>query len=905
MSTLFPQEFVIHNQAELEDLVWEMEASAGQFSLILARCNYINLREQLVEALRQLCPLEIRVLVLKASETALYTRIQAELGDTAPGALMVFGLETATHLEQLLSTANQVREEFRKHCPFPVVLWVTDDVQRFLVNAAPDLESWATKTHFSLPSAALNQGLQQASDRLFSALLHPESHDTLDTLHPDLDLGWLKSAEVASAVQELQSQGQVLDPMLQASLDFVSGLRAEDPAIALDCFCRSLRFWQQHRTAPQGANLAVSDHELREGLLLFYMGQAQYVLAEQEQESGDSQPPDWDAVKRSLQQAIARFEQADRLDWVALCIPMLERVLQKQQAWDELEATANRGLDLHRTYGSQTRLSQNYGFLARVALERQQWPAAQQAAQQALDELAQEPADRLWLRGLYYLFLAQAERQLGDPETAIAHLIAADAGAVSDRGYPKFAIQILETLRDLYFEQHQYLEAFDAKQERLSIEQQYGIRAFVGAGRLQPRRQAAVLEFQTPTEDGIAPEIAAAGRQQDLNRLVERIGRNDCKLIVVHGGSGVGKSSLVNAGLLPALKQKPIGVYENLLVVMRQYTTWAVTLEQLLLEAWAEKLGQTIAQPHLYYAEALGGIFEQLRRNEQRNLRTVLIFDQFEEFFFVQADPAMRRLFFEFLGQCLQTTAEISRVKVVLSLREDYLHYLLELEQMPAMTQTGIDVLSRNVLYRLGNFAPRDARTIIQNLTERARFYLEPALIDQLVEDLAQEIGAVRPIELQVVGAQLQEEEITTLAQYRTRGTKTDLVKRYLDAVVNDCGPENQQLAELLLYLLTDEKGTRPLKTRTELERDLSALQVDPVANADALDLVLHIFVASGLAVLVPETPTDRYQLVHDYLAAFVRQQQAPQLEKLLADLEVERQRRQDAERALATLEDQ
>lgn len=109
MSTPFPQEFVIHNQAELEDLAWEMEASAGQFSLILARCNYTNLREQLVEALRQLCPLEIRVLVLKASETALYTRIQAELGESLPGALMVFGLETVTHLEQLLSTANQVQ----------------------------------------------------------------------------------------------------------------------------------------------------------------------------------------------------------------------------------------------------------------------------------------------------------------------------------------------------------------------------------------------------------------------------------------------------------------------------------------------------------------------------------------------------------------------------------------------------------------------------------------------------------------------------------------------------------------------------------------------------------------------------------------------------------------------------
>jgi len=99
---------------------------AEQFSLILARCKYASLREQLVESLRQLCPLEIRVLVFNSTETALHTRIQAELGVTIPGVLLVFGLETVNQPEQLLSTANQVREEFRKNCPFPIMLWVMD-----------------------------------------------------------------------------------------------------------------------------------------------------------------------------------------------------------------------------------------------------------------------------------------------------------------------------------------------------------------------------------------------------------------------------------------------------------------------------------------------------------------------------------------------------------------------------------------------------------------------------------------------------------------------------------------------------------------------------------------------------------------------------------------------------------
>ncbi len=37
---------------------------------------------------------------------------------------MVFGLESVGDLDVLWSATNQVREEFRKNFPFPLVLWV-------------------------------------------------------------------------------------------------------------------------------------------------------------------------------------------------------------------------------------------------------------------------------------------------------------------------------------------------------------------------------------------------------------------------------------------------------------------------------------------------------------------------------------------------------------------------------------------------------------------------------------------------------------------------------------------------------------------------------------------------------------------------------------------------------------
>ncbi|MEH2108618.1 WD40 repeat domain-containing protein, partial [Nostoc sp.] len=313
-------------------------------------------------------------------------------------------------------------------------------------------------------------------------------------------------------------------------------------------------------------------------------------------------------------------------------------------------------------------------------------------------------------------------------------------------------------------------------------------------------------------------------------------------------------------------------------------------------------------------------LITQLRENEQRNLRTVLIFDQFEEFFFVYTEPAQRKQFFEFLGECLNVLS----VKVILSLRVDYIHYLLECNDLSSLKIIGNDILSNNVLYKLGNFSPADTKSIIQRLTENTSFHLEDVLVEQLVQDLAGELGEVRPIELQIVGAQLQTENITTLAEYRQLGTKDELVKRYLHEVVNDCGEENHQAADILLYLLTDEKGTRPLKTRAELERDLfayfseipptplkkggfilstplkrgspqaggSKTREDKAFDISKLDLIFEIFVQSGLVVLLPENPADRYQLVHDYIATFIRQQQEPKLKQVMAELEKEREQR-------------
>ncbi|MEH1863084.1 MAG: hypothetical protein V7L21_34920, partial [Nostoc sp.] len=854
-----PENLAFDNEHSLQTLVRTITLSQEAFSLILLRCNYADLRQRMVERLRQLSPVHIREITLPASVKTLYTNIREQLGDEQPPALMIFGLESVKDIDTVLTSANQVREEFRKNFPFPILLWVNDQVLQKFIRLATDLENWATIIEFENPTDELVNFLQQKTDGIFAGNITPNSQ---------------MCRELETARQDLQNRGEVLEAALQASLEFLLGLNDylhDQIDSALSHYQQSLGFWRQ------------SNYLERQGILLVNIASA---YNRQSEKIPTENQRYWQESRIYFQQAIEIFEQAQRSDLVAKHITKLGEVLRRLQAWSELQSLVEKSLPLHQNYGTPFQLAKDYGFLAEVALEQSRWQEANQLVGQALQILADIPNLQSDELGLYRFILAKSQQGLGEYKVAINSLKAAKVE--SNHQYnPQLYISILERLRLLYFEQGEYLKAFHIKQEQLQIEQQYGFRAFVGASYLNPQRQAInSAQLQVENSETIAEEIAASGRGQDVKRLRERIGGTEHKLTVIHGQSGVGKSSILQGGLIPALQQQAIGERDALPILLRVYTDWIKMLGQSLAKAFEEVSGKEL----FANLDSSVAILEQLQRNADRNLLTVLMFDQFEEFFFVYPDQGQRRAFYEFLRVCL----DIPFVKIILCLREDYLPNLLELERLFNLTVINNNILDKNIRYYLGNFLPADAKAVVQSLTERSHFYLEPALIDELVRDLAGDLGEVRPIELQIVGTQLQTDKITTLEKYRQFGTKEKLVERFLEEVIDDCGAENEQVARLVLYLLTDENGTRPLKTRAELAADLPA-------EVEKLDLVLEIFVDSRLVLQLPESPADRYQLVHDYLVSFIRQQQG---NEILAELAREREQRLQAEEKLKREQD-
>ncbi|MBD2012766.1 hypothetical protein H6F96_01870 [Microcoleus sp. FACHB-53] len=1011
------QQVAVLNERSLSTLSRAITLSEGHFALILVRCNYEVCKEQMWQRLQALTGVTLSELVLRKGIKSLYSPIVSILADQQTSALIVFGLESVTAIDQVLISTNQVREEFRKNLTRPLVLWISDEVLQKLARFAPDFKSWAaTSIKFELSTAELLALWQQTTDELFTKLLGSDLAEFLPNDALNLAPGCRQRQEIESVLRDLTARGVRLEPEQWATWQFILGrdaLTRDQLDVALQQYHKSLLVWQQEdesgevweqgnsalmfalmqgdevhtgdqqnlshlesQTRPQDVSTAAQSPVLgrhkpqsleRAGLLLHHIGLCHCRQAELQPLTSRIQ---WEQAKESFTKAIEVFTLARRQDLVAQLTLQLGQILKHLESWTELQALALHALEDPQTQDSPVQLAQAYGFLAVVALAQSEWENAKYLAWGAFDLIAQSPSPQPLDQGRYLLYSAKAQRQLGELTSAIANLeqaIRADSWPPTAlKKQPQLYIDILEELRSLYLEQQQYLRAFELKQQQRSIEQQYGFSTFLGAAPLQP--------FTRQGRGISSLEIAAAGRQSDVNRLIERLSRNDHKLTIIHGSSGVGKSSLINAGLVPALESRIIGAREAMPIVQKAYRDWLGELERRLNAAFASRQvkglnsskeesppelelktrqsvydesarcsapnpdqldqapadaqetapvsaeeaatlmenslrSQTLAialsvarlretqcqgqsqtlnqspipsfQPFIS-SPRLQQILKQLRVAAEQKLLTVLIFDQFEEFFFC-TNLEQRREFYEFLAQCLN----LPFLKVILSLREDYLHYLLECERYCNLSTINNNILDRQLRYHLGDLSPDDARNVISTLAAVSQFQLEESLIAALVRDLAGSTGVVRLIELQVVGQQLQTEKITTLEQYYALGAdpKATLVERSLLCVINDCGQENEDTVWQVLFSLTDERGTRPLKTMPELAvgtgitpkcfTDQSLTSCDwsqEELTPNKLDLILKILVGSGLVFRVPEEQQDRYQLVHDYLVEPIRQ---------------------------------
>lgn len=134
------------NDRSLKTLARALELARGEFSLIIVGCNLSEKQGEIQQKLKDLSSVKIEELTLAKTATTLLSTIITKIENKQPEALFVSGLESLENLEELLTASNIVRNQFREKLHFPLILWVTEEVQQKLMKLAPDFYSWAAVT---------------------------------------------------------------------------------------------------------------------------------------------------------------------------------------------------------------------------------------------------------------------------------------------------------------------------------------------------------------------------------------------------------------------------------------------------------------------------------------------------------------------------------------------------------------------------------------------------------------------------------------------------------------------------------------------------------------------------------------------------------------------------------------
>jgi len=373
------------------------------------------------------------------------------------------------------------------------------------------------------------------------------------------------------------------------------------------------------------------------------------------------------------------------------------------------------------------------------------------------------------------------------------------------------------------------------------------------------------------------------GREPDIADLAAAVARQP--LLAVVGPSGSGKSSLLQAGLLPALAAEPGPAGPWLTASFRPGARPFHQLARALLDHWplddldrlarTPKLAAALAAEEITLADAAAETLRQAAAPDQAAppSRLLLIADQFEELFTLAPTPGTEpqaprpeRFIDRLIAAVAATPAgPPPSLCLLLALRADFLGHALAHPDLAAL-------LDRHKPKLLGAIADRDRlRAIIEEPARRLRpsVLFEDLLPERILRDLGQlpddpdrPGGASLPL-LQFTLTQLWERQQgrrLTHRAYETLGGIEHALSGHADAVLNALDPADQaRMRHCLVQMVRPGEGTedtRQVATRDQLRPD---------------DWPLITRLADQHARLVvtghdPATDQDTAELVHEAL---------------------------------------
>ncbi len=324
------------------------------------------------------------------------------------------------------------------------------------------------------------------------------------------------------------------------------------------------------------------------------------------------------------------------------------------------------------------------------------------------------------------------------------------------------------------------------------------------------------------------------GRDDLVDELVGRL-RDDGRrgrLVLVVGGSGSGKSSVVRAGLLPRVRRGDIpGSQRWFVTTMMPGSSPFKELAECL-------RGVAVATPAALadrLAEDDAGIDRVLRRLVPGDGQLLLVVDQLEELFTLASVPDQRA----FLGGLMHAVlAPDSRLRLVATLRADFYDRPLAYQPFGAavneatMTTTGM--------------LPSELEAAIVEPVERSGGQVERALVAELVSAVKDEPAALPSLQYTLYElAEMSPSRRLDLAAYRQLGGVDGAIATRAERLYSSLDDDERfvvrRLFERLVILSVEGEPARRRASRPELGDLGAGRAVDTVIDrwADARLLTL------------------------------------------------------------------
>ena len=384
------------------------------------------------------------------------------------------------------------------------------------------------------------------------------------------------------------------------------------------------------------------------------------------------------------------------------------------------------------------------------------------------------------------------------------------------------------------------------------------ITAFTFALRTNKEKQE--IEAAPPTSiiKGILPYTSSKEDAQWFAKLQRGRTLHDCmrfclgiesSFAIFSGESGAGKTSVLQAGLLPNIDTQK---YRLVYVKLTDRTPLYSICQSLNISC--EEVSP----------DADNTLLEVLRQVTQDDpVSIILILDQFEQFFIHHKSKVQRKFFIQQMAEWYVQSSSLP-VKILISIRGDFADRLTEFQSKMKYTLTPHNYIP------LEKFQPQEAASVISVIAKEAKIECDEGFIKALTKDeLAdREDGTVSPIDVQILSWMIDDQKDAEKRAFNRKtfqrlGGVEGLLKSFLDRALEALKPNvrlQQSVIKVMLALTNGNLRAGPLSLKDLKEK------LNGVVPSGEIDEAISWLTRSEVRLVtsLQEKNVTLYELAHE-----------------------------------------